>query len=66
MCQWIVRVLWICNGLRKFVRNKVNSLKRHVHGQLRRIAPVECEYPFLLIYILYTIQYIPVRGVVHL
>lgn len=66
MCYWIVNMLRICKGLYEFIRDKMNTLERHIHSQLSRVTPVECKYPFFLVHVLYTIQYIPIRGIVHL
>jgi len=56
----------VCNGLCEFIRDEMNSLKRHIHGQLSRVAPVKCKQPLFLVDALYTIKYISIRGVVHL
>ena len=59
-------MLWICEDLRHFVSHKVNHLERYIHGQLSRVAPVECIRTFFLVYILYTRHDILVRRVIHL
>lgn len=66
MCYRIVEILRVSDGLYEFVGDEMNTLKRHIHGQLSCIASVEREYSFFLVHVLYTIQYVPIRGVVHL